>query len=60
MSTRISPSASCLDVVASVTTEMVVVTPIPGQSLSPFSLRMRRGPSRLSVDTSDDYQFSNK
>ena len=47
----LSPSASCLDVVVNATTEMVVVTPIPGQSLSPFSLRMGRGPSRLSVDT---------
>ena len=47
----LSPSASCLDVVANATTEMVVVTPIPGQSLSSFSLRMGRGPSRLSVDT---------
>ena len=47
----LSPSASCLDVVANATTEMVVVTPIPGQSLSPFSLRIGRGPSRLSVDT---------
>ena len=46
----LSPSASCLDV-ANATTEMVVVTPVPGQSLSPFSLRMGRGPSRISVDT---------
>ena len=47
----LSPSASCLDVFASATTEMVVVTPIPGQSLSPLCLCMGPGPSRLSVDT---------
>ena len=45
----LSPSASCLDVVASATTEMVVVTPIPGQSLSPFCLRRGRGPSRTTI-----------
>ena len=45
----LSPSASCLDVVASATTEMVVVTPIPGQSLSPFCLRRGRGPSRTMI-----------
>ena len=42
----LSPSASCLCVVASAATELVVVTPIPGQSPFPFS-----GFSRLSVDT---------
>ena len=47
----LSPSASCLCVVASAATELVVVTPIPGQSLFPFSLCMGRGLSRLSVDT---------
>ena len=47
----LSPSASCLCVVASAATELVVVTPIPGQSLFPFSLCMGRGLSRHSVDT---------
>ena len=47
----LSPSASCLGVVASAATELVVVTPIPGQSLFPFSLCMGCRLSRLSVDT---------
>ena len=47
----LSPSASCLCVAASAATELVVVTPIPGQSLFPFSLCMGRGLSRHSVDT---------
>ena len=47
----LSPSASCLGVVASAETELVVVKPIPGQSLFPFSLCMGRGLSRISVDT---------
>ena len=34
--TGLSPSASCLGVVASAATELVVVTPIPGQS--PFTI----------------------
>ena len=45
------PSASCLCVVASATTLLVVITPIPGQSLFPFSMCMGRVLSRLSVGT---------
>ena len=47
----LSPSASCLGVVASAATELVVVKPIPGQYLFPFSLCMGCGLSRTSVDT---------
>ena len=51
MSTRVCLRLRHVCVVASAATELVVVTPIPGQSMFPFSLCMGRGLSRLSVDT---------